>query len=122
MSKLSNVLRCVIKLVDIILSPGTPEPATGGPAHGPMKLYAVACCGCQRLMVGGVAKIPFRGIVNTNMSGVDNFDTKEEADAAATAAGWKVVNGDHRCPKCKLLVDPIPSPRGMYVDLRDVDA
>jgi hypothetical protein len=80
-----------------------------------MKPWMVMCCGCGRLLnkdgSTGV-QIAFDGVLNyatfcnftdEQKKVIADFDTKQEADAAAVKAGWAVEDREgpnHRCAKC----------------------
>lgn len=72
--------------------------------------WAILCCGCNRLMSktgeplgprqpGSVnlAEL-FRGFADSE--DVASYQSKEAGDAAAVAAGWSAIGGNHRCPEC----------------------
>ena len=88
----------------------------------PIKALMVGCCGCGRLLMADGKLTPFsilaggildRAAVENAAQSAATFDTKEECDAAATAAGWKVVDGNHRCSACYAEVRS--QRMGMYV-------
>ena len=76
------------------------------------KAWAVACCACMRTLgidgktLGQPSGKPISGgLLPFGLSEqFASFDTKEEADQAALAAGWTVRDEDgpnHRCPDCQ---------------------
>lgn len=96
--------------------------AAPGLAHR-LKPFMLACCGCGRLLNSDGTRGPNvikGGVLNlagVSISGVADFHTKEEADAAALANGWKVIDGNHRCPACSFEDS---GRRGMYIDTRTI--
>lgn len=66
-----------------------------------MKLWALKCCGCDRLMDKDGKPWELKGKSGIDVGAViAAFDTKAEADQFASDHGWRAEGGDHRCPKC----------------------
>jgi len=70
-------------------------------------MFYLMCCGCLKLMdETGNASIPFAlgGVLSdASLEAIRTapcFPGKSEADAAAAKSGWRVIDGNHRCPNC----------------------
>ena len=96
-------------------------------------MLSVMCCGCQRLLStegtligepvtdGGtfdIAQLMLR-LSTLRTEGLAEFGNKEACDTAALKAGWTVRDPDgtanHRCPDCRIRVEPQPG-TGAYID------
>jgi hypothetical protein len=95
-----------------------------------LKAFMVACCGCGRvlnsdgrsgavMLEGGLLHV---SEISINFDEVASFDTKDEADQAATQAGWTIgdeLGPNHRCPICAhAWANPerrTEQPRGAYI-------
>jgi len=60
--------------------------------------WMIMCCGCNRLL-------SVTGTLATSFENAAEFETREDGDTAATAAGWTTEDadgpGNHRCRECQ---------------------
>lgn len=82
--------------------------------------FAVTCCGCGRvLMEDGTLgqQILSGGAINLTLcakleGSPMTFATRAEVDVEVPKHGWKVIDGNHRCPNCTYEAGY----KGMYID------
>jgi hypothetical protein len=67
-------------------------------------------------MIGGA----MRTDLQLNSTLVMSFDTKGEADTAASSHGWSTSEGNHRCPSCSIKLNDPPGRRGAYISTKDL--
>lgn len=96
------------------------------------KKLVVGCCGCMRVMDaegkpigkkvghGGLMDLDemakhFADLSAVEAGQIPTFDGKYAADVAARSFGWKVIDGDHRCPDC-IIEPPQVDRAGCYID------
>jgi hypothetical protein len=101
-----------------------------------LKPWAVMCCACFRFLAEDSLltkwRRPKRKMPTSTqewtraLKDAASFNSHEEADAAATKAGWQTADdlgpGNHRCPEC-LKDKPredIPVRRGAYILITDM--
>jgi hypothetical protein len=75
----------------------------------------VMCCGCRAILgkngklvkhAGGIVQLDVPSFF-ANFTGGElcaEFQNVDEANAAARKAGWRVEDGNHRCPECLEII------------------
>ncbi len=88
----------------------------------------IVCCGCGGMLLSDGSLYRNVGILDLNRVALDSipvdklasFSDRNAADKHVRSVGWSAINGNHRCPECRIKESTLEQSRqGMYIDLAE---